>query len=455
MLINEYLKKIKKTINIKKVIFAIYILMLMLVIIILKPYATYKKLKAYAIGDSSETTTLMEKIKNDLNIKPYRQLVSYTQNSDLSQYKEITNLSLKPRRENPKILLKDNALPGYRLIYGVFDFADHLHGAILLGEKGNVVHTWKITQNGDSKAAQSDTNIFPHGLEIAHDGSIITAFGGGSTLTKYDYCGNIIWRIYGLFHHAISFGDDNKIWVLGNVKNNKNTNLELLYSNVLEVDYKTGQVLKNFSIEQIMKANPEIDIFGVLQVDNPDNSEWVGENSKVYWHPNDVEPLPAKWADKYPNFLTGDLLISLRSPDLIFVIDPNTLKVKWWRQGLTRRQHDPDWNEFGTITILNNNMHRQYSNIVEINPATYEYNTPVKGEEFNFYTWIRGKQQILPDRSFLITSTQQGRVFEVNKNNKITFEFLNTYDSKLGENLALSEAKFLPLDFFTNLPSCD
>ena len=134
-------------------------------------------------------------------------------------------------------------------------------------------------------------------------------------------------------------------------------------------------------------------------------------------------------------------------------MDPNTLKVKWWRIGQVRRQHDPDWNQRGTITVLNNNMHRGHSSIVEIDPRTYKSRVLVDGEKYHFYTHIQGKHQISPQGSVLITSPQQGRVFEVDANGKVVFEFLNVYDEN-NRLLYVSEAMLLPLNYFKELPKC-
>jgi hypothetical protein len=411
------------------------------------PYPMIQELEQFMVGDPGESTTLLEKIQNDLNILPSRHIATSQKTFHIPEsYPPLTQLPLKHHRQEPLLYISDTAPKGYRLIYGTFDFKKSLHGAVLFGPDGTVKNIWHISQNDVEWAHPSDANVFPHGFVIAPDGSIVTAFDGGTSLTKYDYSGNIVWRIKGGFHHSIDFDGANDIWTWGKVGADKPYG-----NNLIKIDYSTGKVLKEFLIDDVMNANPDIDIFGIVQEDTIEGSKWLSYKVGGQWHVNDIDPLPQDLAQYYPAFTPGDLLLSLRSPDLVCVIDPDTYRVKWWRQGLTRRQHDPDWNTNGTITIFNNNMHKDYSNITEVDPVTYQYRNVVQGKDYEFYTVMRGKHQALPNGGSLITSPEQGRVFEVDSNGEITFEFINRF-SKNKKNLAVSEAVFLPLDFFKDLP---
>ena len=170
-------------------------------------------------------------------------------------------------------------------------------------------------------------------------------------------------------------------------------------------------------MEDIIAANPEIDILELrrLHANGEDTNE---RNTKGEWledsfHLNDVEPLPIALAGAFPQFTPGDLLVSARELNLLFVIDQETLRVKWWRVGDTQRQHDPDWEPNGKISVLNNRMSRDYSEIVDIDPRTYQRTVRLDGRDFDFYTRIRGEQQRLPDGHLVVTSTRQGRAFEI------------------------------------------
>ncbi|MBT6658534.1 MAG: hypothetical protein HOB56_12210, partial [Proteobacteria bacterium] len=143
-----------------------------------------------------------------------------------------------------------------------------------------------------------------------------------------------------------------------------------------------------------------------------------------------------------------DLLISFRSLNLITIVNPDNLRVKWWRVGQWRRQHDPDWNLDGKLYVYDNNMHRGNSNIIQIDPVTMEANRVVKGDDFDFYSSHMGKMDITPNQGILVTSPKQGRVFEVSKEGEKTFEFINRYNHDTNEVLVVTGAKFLPEDYF-------
>ena len=65
-------------------------------------------------------------------------------------------------------------------------------------------------------------------------------------------------------------------------------------------------------------------------------------------------PLSASMADQYPLFDAGDLVVSLRHIDAVFVLDPGTREVKWSAHEPFMRQHDPDFIGEGWISVFDN-----------------------------------------------------------------------------------------------------
>lgn len=405
-----------------------------------------------------------------MGMKPRRQIVNFKK-SPTRQYREIKVPDTKSRR-GPALVYEQpgRQMPGYRFFTGAFDFNNYLHGGILLNEKNEIVHYWtaddsailqkikaankeaKAAANGAEyvvRKAKSERNKNPHGSEILRDGSVVYNDGDpGDAIQRISWCGKPVWTTLGAFSHVVQVDEDqNTLWSLDQ---------DAGRGGMSQLDLSTGGRLRSITAQQQIDANPDIDIFEIRR--DILKNKWLKEPL----HPNDVEPLPAHMAPMFPEFSTGDLLISLRSLNLVYVLDPETLKVKWWRSGQYRRQHDPDWQPNGTITVYDNNMERlhdaegqMFSRILRINPTSFVSTIAYNGSEDRFYSKIRGKHQLLPNGNILITSPMQGRVLEVTSEGETVFEFLNYYNGD--QNMVISKAIWLPTDFFdfNEVPKCD
>ena len=115
------------------------------------PYGPYIAVKEFVLGDPSEDLSLREKIINDLNLQPTRHIKSGgADKNHLSNSTELGGLPLhKRRKKNPSIYLSEDVAEGYRVIYGIFDFEDAMHGAVLVDPKGRVTFEF-VNQFGDN-----------------------------------------------------------------------------------------------------------------------------------------------------------------------------------------------------------------------------------------------------------------------------------------------------------------
>jgi hypothetical protein len=85
---------------------------------------------------------------------------------------------------------------------------------------------------------------------------------------------------------------------------------------------------------------------------------------------------------------------------------------------------------------------------VGIVPASQSTRVVFDGRAADFYSRIRGKHQITKTGNLLITSSQQGRVFEVEPNAHMVFEIFNPKAGSGEFNYPISEAIWLPSDAF-------
>ena len=89
--------------------------------------------------------------------------------------------------------------------------------------------------------------------------------------------------------------------------------------------------------------------------------------------------------------------------------------------------------ENGNILLFDNGMYRNYSRILELNPRTEKIVWKYEADpNESFYTRTRGGNQRLPNGNTLITETNKGHVFEVNKDGEIVWEFWNPDFDKKG-----------------------
>lgn len=406
------------------------------------PATELAKLKDHLFGKTEANVSFFEKIFNDQLNLPYRFLNNYSapfykENDskalDLSDYKEITNLKFRTNHSKILYQISPEALQGDRFFFGAFDLKENIHAVLHMNHNGEIKRVWKVTQNDLSWKHNRDTNIIPHGLYIEKDGSIIVSYNEGQSITKYDYCGKKLWQTKGNFHHSIEKDRDGNIWTW-------RFNYKEVKSEIVQIDSKTGNEIKSFNILDIYKANPETDILGTRQ--------WLGKEwMQDPWHGNDIEPLINY--EYFPEFSPKSLLLSFRSLNLLMIIDSESLEILWWRQGLTRKQHDPDWLNNGTISVFDNNINRGYSKIMNISPIDMKVQRTLEGKDYHFYTSRQGNHQTLADGHIFITSSLQGRAFEVDAAGNVVFDFHNIYKQ---QRFMLGDAQFFP-EGYLNLPS--
>lgn len=338
-----------------------------------------------------------------------------------------------------------STVPGWRILIGAFTIDGEVKNAALaLSPELEITRIWLLTEDAiGNKKPRPPHRKFIHGFDIMDDGSVIFSFDGGISLQRFDMCGSRIWAVGAEFHHTVTLDDSQEfVWTLVN-------------SSLAKIATANGEIIQLISMDDIIAANPTIDILEIRKQDESDlggnsrntHEKWLGD----YFHLNDVDPLPAALSSLFDGFEEGDLLVSVRSLNLIFVVAPDTLKVKWWRTGATKRQHDPDWGRTGEITVLDNRMSRDYSRIVSIAPASYRTDVVFDGRRNNFYTRIRGKHQFTENGTLLITSSQEGRIFEVNPDGKVVLEIFNTKPGSDEFNYSFSQAIWLPAEKFSFL----
>ena len=315
----------------------------------------------------------------------------------------------------------------------VWDEDEVTHKLVFISEK-EIIH--EIILDEIETVSKND-NIYkwPHGLIIDDEHFIYYNFDGGNSITKKDICGKTIWTLEGNFHHLMSLNDE-YIWALKKKKSGEYDIAE----EFVKINKITGNILHSFNVRDIIIANQPYDYFSIKQRDL--SSMWEYEP----FHFNDIDVLTNEFSDYFKSFNQGDLMISSRSLNSIYILDPNTLKVKKILFGLTRRQHDPDWNK-GYITIYDNQTEwkndKRYVNsrIVKLFGAL-EQNLETLKFDVDFVSDARGNHDIIDIENIkytLISSPYQGKLL-LFKNEKNIFTLFNKQQSDV---LPISNGKIL------------
>jgi hypothetical protein len=158
--------------------------------------------------------------------------------------------------------------------------------------------------------------------------------------------------------------------------------------------------------------------------------EWTKllSRSYDYYHLNTVESLPATaLGERDRRFRAGNLLLCMRNPGLLVVLDHDTHEPVWsWGPGELDGPHMPTLLDDGHLLVFDNGTDRDHSRVIELDPVTetvtWEYRAQPPSA---FHSKWRGSSQRLPNGNTLICESDRGRVFEVTRQGETVWEFWN------------------------------
>ena len=233
-------------------------------------------------------------------------------------------------------------------------------------------------------------------------------------------------------------------------------------------DLKTQKMVQQFDLIDLIAANPQLPIFEARLIKSNKKGhigQWKyqllnNKNTKKIrlkqislhdpFHQNDIDVLTEYMAPYFPQFEPGDLLLSFRSINLITVIHPQTLKVKWYSYGEFSRQHDPDWSYNGEIVLYDNQSHNLFSRIISINVENKQPSTLIRGREWGFYQFAQGNQHF--DMQNRVLFTNNAEAVQINQK-EIDFYF--KYTNKQGKSLDIGTVHYIDeKQYQTWLSSC-
>ena len=327
----------------------------------------------------------------------------------------------------------------------------HAPVAILMDMDGKKLHEWKCTFE------QAAPNVPPDRFEKAHfkryfrrlhlfaNGDLLAIFEG-HVLVKLDRDSNILWTYEGKPHHDLEVTADGRILLLtrkAHLVKRVNPAHAVLEDFIVVLD-ADGNELSKFSVLEAFENSG----FRTALASMPRQGDLL--------HTNTLELLDGSLADRVPAFAKGNLLISCLKTSVIAVIDPQRKQVVWSASGGWRRQHQPTILDSGKLLLLDNlgdESGHGRSRMMEIDPADRSTSWVYTGTaEAPFETATCGSGQRFENGNTLVTESDYGRAFEIDRDGNIVWEFISPHRAGPRSELVatLFEVLRLPASFPTD-----
>jgi hypothetical protein len=274
---------------------------------------------------------------------------------------------------------------------------------MLIDMHGEVVHSWpKVRAVGR--------------LRLDKEGHL-TVIGVDNLVKRYDWDGKLIWayalpRDEDLPHHDFALLGNGNVLVLAQEVETRSDYLQ-------EVDGRGRVVWEWWPRDHLDEHFPDRDRR------YPDPT-----------HINSVVELPDnRWFDGGDErFRPGNILISARNLNAIFIVDKRRGEIVWKHTDGLDFQHEAQMVPRGVlgaglIVFFNNGYHNlnsyRRSEIRVIDPIEGRLIWSYSAE--NFFTTVAGVQQVLPNGNLLITSSEGGRAFELTPDHRVVWQWVPPY----------------------------
>lgn len=339
-----------------------------------------------------------------------------------------------PVPEKTGVLRYDRSLayPGYNLYS-----SGHTGAAYLIDMKGKVLHEWTYPlEKIWPELARAKIAPFWENIYLYPNGDLLAVFNRGGMI-KIDKDSQLLWSFPCKAHHDIDLDEQGNIYTLTEDDMVLKQGVSIVDNSILVLS-PDGNPIKKLSLFKLMLKSKHPVVQKIFK-------RVIGialNGGEDVFHSNTLEIFDGNSAYISPIFKKGNILTSMLTISTIAVIDPNKEDFDWilgpylWYQG----QHNPALLENSNILIFDNHLNgsKEQSRVLEFDPMTkkviWEY------KEKGFYTDTHGANARLPNGNTLIIESNKGRVFEVTKERKIVWEFLNPHTT--GEKNELIAAVF-------------
>lgn len=312
----------------------------------------------------------------------------------------------------------------------------HAAKAMLVAMDGRVVHEWSLPfsrvwdESAVVRAPKPDSHIYMRKAHLFPNGDLLAVYVGagdspwGYGLVRLNRDSEVVWKYLEQTHHDVAVGPDGRVYALTHeIRQNESEDYAHLtpprIDDFLVELSPEGKELRKISLLDAFARSP----WGRMLDRLPPGS--YGDPL----HTNAVDVIDAGTARAFPFAEPGQVLLSMREPGAIGILDLDAERFVWATNGPWVGQHDPDMLANGNILLFDNNGRfgpGGSSRVIEFDPATMEIVWRYQGsEETPFESALRAAQQRLPNGNTLITESDGGRLLEVEPGGEIVWEYVN------------------------------
>lgn len=319
----------------------------------------------------------------------------------------------------------------------------HAAEATLIDMNGQAVHHWKMPSARpwpSNSAARTRGSTQPFHWERCHlfpNGDLLalccSSIPHGYGLAKFDKDSQLLWGYSGNVHHDMDVGEDGRIYLLADhfdmdesdeptspIVTHIDEHLVILSSSGQEID--RIPIMKafresafGFYLPEFVPSHPTVPPPSVRS-----------ENSQPLdlLHVNSVHVLARNMANNFPLFKPGQVLISLRTPSVIAVLDIETRSIVWAVRGVWQSQHDAQFLDNGRILLFDNLGSLRRSRVIEYDPNTQAVSWWWGGEQDDRLSCvIRGAVQRLTNGNTLVVDSVGCTIYEVTRQKDVVWRW--------------------------------
>jgi hypothetical protein len=236
-------------------------------------------------------------------------------------------------------------------------------------------------------------------------------------LVRLDGAGQTVWAYRRRVHHWVTATEDGHVWVLSR---QRRPAADLgregeVWEDFVEELSPDGKPLRRISLLEALRHST----YAPLLTRPPEEID--------IFHTNSLQILDGTLSERLPAFRKGNLLVSLHTPDILAVLDPDAKTIVWALTGQWRAQHSVELLPTGRILLFDNlGTMRAASRVLEVDPFTQQVVWSFAGRPGEgLLSETNGEVQRLPGGNTLVVESNFGRALEVTPDGRVAWEWVN------------------------------